>query len=73
MFQLPDTTTIYPGHDYNGRTATSIGEEKALNPYFSNVSEEEFVQIMGELNLPKPKKIDIAVSSNMACGLDKVA
>jgi len=73
LFQLPEITTVYPGHDYNGRTASSIGEEKALNPYFAGVSEKEFIQKMDELNLPQPKRIDIAVPGNMACGLDKIA
>ncbi len=73
LFQLPENTTVYPGHDYNGRTASSIGEEKALNPYFADISEKEFIQKMDELNLPQPKRIDIAVPGNMACGLDKVA
>lgn len=73
LFQLPENTTVYPGHDYNGRTASSIGEEKTLNPYFAGVSEKEFIQKMDELNLPQPKRINIAVPGNMACGLDKVA
>ena len=73
LFQLPENTTVYPGHDYNGRTASSIGEEKVLNPYFAGVSEKEFIKKMDELNLPQPKRINIAVPGNMACGLDKVA
>jgi len=73
LFLLPENTTVYPGHDYNGRTASSIGEEKALNPYFAGVSEKEFIQKMDELNLPQPQRIDIAVPGNMACGLNKVA
>ncbi|MCW8928763.1 MAG: MBL fold metallo-hydrolase [Gammaproteobacteria bacterium] len=73
LFQLPDNTIVYPGHDYNGRTASSIGEEKAFNPYFANVSEKGFIKKMDELNLPQPKKIDIAVPGNMACGMEKVA
>jgi glyoxylase-like metal-dependent hydrolase (beta-lactamase superfamily II) len=32
LFALPDETTVYPGHDYWGQTATSIGEEKRWNP-----------------------------------------
>ena len=73
LFQLPDNIIVYPAHDYNGRTASSIGEEKALNPYFAEVSEKDFIQKMKDLNLPQPKKIDIAVPGNMACGLENVA
>ena len=28
LFTLPESTTVYPGHDYKGRTASTIGEEK---------------------------------------------
>ena len=28
---LPDDTLVYPGHDYNGRHVSTIGEEKATN------------------------------------------
>ena len=31
LFKLPDDTLVYPAHDYKGRTASSIGEEKAHN------------------------------------------
>jgi sulfur dioxygenase len=32
IFTLPDETLIYPGHDYKGRTSSSVGEEKRHNP-----------------------------------------
>ncbi|MBN8232215.1 MBL fold metallo-hydrolase [Corallococcus macrosporus] len=68
LFQLPDATLVYPGHDYHGHTATSIGEEKRHNPRIAGRSREEFIQVMNALNLPRPKKIDIAVPANRACG-----
>jgi sulfur dioxygenase len=68
LFNLPGETLVYPGHDYKGRTVTSIAEEKRHNPRLSDKSREEFVHIMANLNLPKPKKIDLAVPANRACG-----
>ncbi|WP_375758914.1 MBL fold metallo-hydrolase [Corallococcus exercitus] len=68
LFQFPDATLVYPGHDYHGHTATSIGEEKQHNPRIAGRSREEFIQVMNALNLPRPKKIDIAVPANRACG-----
>ena len=68
LFALPDDTLIYPGHDYKGRTVTSVAEEKRHNPRAAGKSREEFIHIMQNLNLPKPKKIDIAVPANRACG-----
>ncbi|NMO13665.1 MBL fold metallo-hydrolase [Pyxidicoccus fallax] len=68
LFSLTDSTLVYPGHDYKGRTATSIAEEKRHNPRLSGRSREEFIHIMANLNLPRPRKIDLAVPANRDCG-----
>ncbi|QEP45006.1 MBL fold metallo-hydrolase [Ectothiorhodospiraceae bacterium BW-2] len=70
IFKLPAETAVYPGHDYNGRTASTIEEERAYNPYFTGVNEAAFIQKMANLNLPQPKRIDIAVPGNEVCGLE---
>jgi len=70
LFSYPDETIVYPGHDYDGFTESTIGEEKALNPRLGNDKpKSEFTDIMDNMNLPRPKRIDIAVPGNMACGL----
>lgn len=70
IFSLPDETHLYPGHDYQGRTVTTVAEEKALNPRLGQgKGEEEFVAIMNELKLPHPKRIDVAVPANLKCGI----
>ena len=68
LFTLPDACMVYPAHDYLGRTATSIGEEKRLNPRLTQ-NLEGFVATMAGLNLAYPKKIDVAVPANMRCGV----
>ncbi len=69
IFSLPDTTRLYPGHDYNGLTATSVAEEKRFNPRCGGqISERDFVGYMSNLGLAHPKKIDIAVPANLHCG-----
>ena len=69
LFSLPDETLVYPGHDYKGRTCSSIAEEKAHNPRLHlKISEAQFIEIMNNLNLDKPKKIDIAVPANLKHG-----
>jgi sulfur dioxygenase len=68
LFRLPDTVTVYPGHDYKGWNASSIGEEKHHNPRLAGKTEAEYVAIMNGLNLPNPKLMDIAVPANLACG-----
>lgn len=68
LFELPDTTVVWPGHDYNGRTSSTIGEEKRHNPRVAGKSEGEFVAIMDNLGLPPPKKLAVSVLANRACG-----
>lgn len=68
LFRLPDTVTVFPGHDYKGWNASSIGEEKRHNPRVAGKTEAEYVAIMNGLNLPNPKLMDIAVPANLACG-----
>lgn len=68
LFQLPDETLVYPGHDYRGQTVSTIGEEKAFNPRFKGRTKAEFINYMASLNLPDPKKIAEAVPANLQCG-----
>jgi sulfur dioxygenase len=71
LFSLPDETLVYPGHDYQGRRVSCIGQEKAINPRLAGKSRDAFIQIMASLNLPKPRLIDIAVPANRRCGVDE--
>jgi glyoxylase-like metal-dependent hydrolase (beta-lactamase superfamily II)/rhodanese-related sulfurtransferase len=71
LFTLPDQTLVYPGHDYKGRTSTTIGEEKRWNPRLgSDQTAIEFIQTMNNLNLDMPKKINEAVPANVGVGVD---
>jgi glyoxylase-like metal-dependent hydrolase (beta-lactamase superfamily II)/rhodanese-related sulfurtransferase len=69
LFALPEHTTVWPGHDYQGRTHSSIGAEKQNNARIAGKSLAEFVSIMNNLNLPKPQRIDEAVPANRLSGL----
>jgi uncharacterized NAD(P)/FAD-binding protein YdhS/glyoxylase-like metal-dependent hydrolase (beta-lactamase superfamily II) len=68
LFSLPENTLVYPAHDYKGRTVSTIGEEKRLNPRFVNRSREQFIAIMSHLGLSYPKKMNQAVPANEYCG-----
>jgi glyoxylase-like metal-dependent hydrolase (beta-lactamase superfamily II) len=73
LFTLDNETVVYPGHDYNGFTSSTIGREKTFNPRLgNNRSENEFIEIMDSLLLEPPARINIAVPGNQHCGL-KVA
>lgn len=70
ILSLPGDFTIYPAHDYKGRTASSVDEERKLNPRLGqNKLEAEFVKIMNELELPYPRKLDTALPANSRCGV----
>ena len=69
IFALGDETLVYPGHDYNQRHVSSVAQEKARNPRLGGGKTiDEFVEIMAALNLPRPKKMDVAVPANRGCG-----
>lgn len=68
LFTLPDDTLVFPGHDYKGWTVSTIGEEKAYNPRLAGKTQQEYIDIMNNLNLPDPKMMDLAVPANLRCG-----
>lgn len=69
LFALPEDTVVWPGHDYQGRSCSSIGREKASNARVAGKTEAEFVALMNSLNLPRPRRIDEAVPANLTSGL----
>src|SRR5215218_9183579 len=65
LLTLPDSTLVYPAHDYKGDTVSTIGEEKAYNPRLQVKSVDEYVTLMNNLNLSNPTMMDVAVPANM--------
>lgn len=68
LFTLPDSTALYPGHDYKGCTMSTIGEERRFNPRLAGRNEAQYVELMNGLNLPHPALMDLAIPANLACG-----
>ena len=69
ILSLPDSCLLYPGHDYTGRSVTSVAEEKAFNARLGgNASERDFVGHMENMKLPHPHKIAEALPGNMRSG-----
>jgi glyoxylase-like metal-dependent hydrolase (beta-lactamase superfamily II) len=69
IFTLPDRCAIYPGHDYLGRTQSSVGEEKRHNPRLGGSHDiDDFVAVMENLKLAPPQRIAISVPANQNCG-----
>jgi glyoxylase-like metal-dependent hydrolase (beta-lactamase superfamily II)/rhodanese-related sulfurtransferase len=69
LLRLPDSTLVYPAHDYKGDTVSTIAEERAFNPRLQVRSADEYAALMNSLNLPNPKMMDVAVPANMRMGL----
>jgi len=69
LFTLPEETLVYPGHDYHGRTVSTVGEEKRHNPRLGGGrARESFIALMNSLDLPPPAKMAEAVPANRSCG-----
>lgn len=70
LFSLPPDTLVYPGHDYQGNTVSTIKQEIAKNSRLGGGrTREEFIAIMRDLKLAYPKFIDKALPANQSCGL----
>ncbi len=69
LFALPDDTLVFPAHDYEHRHVSTVAQERERNPRLGGGKTlPEFVEIMAHLDLPYPKKIDLAVPANLVCG-----
>ena len=68
LLKLPDETLVYPAHDYKGEKVSTIGKERKQNPRLQVSSVDEYIDIMNNLNLKKPAKIESNVSKNLNLG-----
>jgi sulfur dioxygenase len=73
LLTLPEATRVYPAHDYNGMTSSSIGEEKRHNPRLQVSSRQAYIDLMNSLDLDDPRLMDVAVPANRACGALRAA
>lgn len=69
IFTLPDQCLLYPGHDYKGRTCSSVIEEKTHNPRLGGQRRvEDFIGYMKNMGLPHPQQLAVAIPANQHCG-----
>jgi len=73
LFTLPDETRVWPAHDYNGNTVSTIGHEKRHNARLSGRDRPAFIELMASLKLPRPKLMDVAVPANLLLGIPHAA
>ncbi len=69
LLKLPEQTLVYPAHDYNGMTVSTIGEERRHNPRLQVADRAEYIALMDGLVLSDPKMMNVAVPANRKCGL----
>jgi sulfur dioxygenase len=75
ILSLPDDCVLFPGHDYSGRTATTVLEENKFNPRLGNSkTKEDFVTLMNQKfdGSSYPAKLDVSLPANMVCGVFEV-
>lgn len=73
LLTLPSDTFVYPAHDYNGMTVSTIGEELRHNPRLQVGSKQAYIDQMNALDLKDPELMDIAVPANRCCGIRAAA
>lgn len=56
--ELPDETILYPGHDYQGRVSSTIGQEKANNPWLAIADRKDFIRQLTANPPPRPANMD---------------
>ena len=66
LFGLPDEMLVFPAHDYRGHTHSTIGKERNTNPRIAGRTREAYIDLMNNLGLPPPDKIQEALQSNQS-------
>ncbi|WP_062268546.1 MBL fold metallo-hydrolase [Endozoicomonas arenosclerae] len=68
LLAMPESTKVFPGHDYHGMTMSTIKEEKQFNPRLQIKGCKEYEVLMSSLNLSRPRFMDEAIPANLNCG-----
>jgi glyoxylase-like metal-dependent hydrolase (beta-lactamase superfamily II)/rhodanese-related sulfurtransferase len=66
LFALPDETLVFPAHDYRGHTHSTIGEEKRTNPRVVGRTRQQYIELMNNLGLSLPDKIQEVLQPNQS-------
>jgi len=61
--KLDDSTKVYPAHNYEGKTNSTIEEEKKNNPRFK-MKKDEFIKTLNAHKPDKPDLFKIAIEKN---------
>lgn len=61
---LPEETSVFPGHDYHDKRSSTLAKEKRENPFLKETNKETFAKNMRSKVIPKPFNIDNIVRVN---------
>src|SRR5262249_21415866 len=62
---LPGELTVYPAHDYAGRTHSTLAQERQTNPLLRLTDRARFVATLRAGGQPKPENMDAIVAANI--------
>jgi glyoxylase-like metal-dependent hydrolase (beta-lactamase superfamily II)/rhodanese-related sulfurtransferase len=68
LLTLDPSLTVFPAHDYKGRSSSTLAIEAAENPRLQKRDRAEFVAMMRDLNLAAPTHLTEALRTNMSGG-----
>jgi glyoxylase-like metal-dependent hydrolase (beta-lactamase superfamily II) len=66
LLKLDAALQVHPAHEYKGRDHSTLGEEIATNPRLQHRALDDFVALMGSLNLGLPTHLTEALRVNLA-------
>jgi len=62
---LPGELTVYPGHDYAGRTHSTLAQERESNALLRLTERDRFIAALRAARQPKPANMDAIVAANI--------
>jgi glyoxylase-like metal-dependent hydrolase (beta-lactamase superfamily II)/rhodanese-related sulfurtransferase len=62
---LPGELTVYPGHDYAGRTHSTLAQERQTNPLLQIADRKRFVSVLRAGRQAKPADMEAIVAANV--------
>ena len=62
---LPGELTVYPAHDYAGRTHSTLAQERQTNPLLRPADRDRFVSTLRARRQPKPANMEAIVAANI--------
>jgi glyoxylase-like metal-dependent hydrolase (beta-lactamase superfamily II)/rhodanese-related sulfurtransferase len=68
LLKLDRGTRVHPAHEYKDREHSTIGAELDSNPRLQVGSRDEFISLMGNLNLQMPTHLTEALRTNLSGG-----